>query len=885
MSSSGAKGGASRVPIPAGVKKTVENIKEITGQNHSEDEIYAMLRECSMDPNETAQRLLLLDTFHEVRRKRDRRKEPQTKEPGDLKWKSGTQARASRPGRGNYPSRYISHDVGGGRSSASVKENATGPDKGTKTHVALSKDIRKKEISSAASSITAVSNGPSGITSESANVIHKTHASAGGGVDQSNTTSSMSVLDGPLPPSSPIASIKTSKDLHQHQMIESNNASISSSEHASGSYLSSSDPILVPSPDFPLPTAVGTIRREVGSQHATAEFVDDNPSRIKQPSVKTYGGIHNLKQKMPNDFPVVGKNQNVESTQTSSPTVSRPSSNYSNRSQGVGVQKVGPGKEWKPKTSSTNIGQGANAAASVEVSAVTVRSPESQTNHDISTPQEDVFELQRKLEDSQISDGEHVIIPNHLHVPEAGKLGFCFGSFDASFGLDINKNDNPGSEKTAPLTESSEADVEPMKESHPSYQNASAPAEDTEMKYPDHPQSPSPGPEKFSPNEVEVSSSVIPNYNETQPEVTPGGLQHQVAAQTSSNYNIGVMPTILSANLTPLESSESQARDAPRLPSFVVPQSFDPTSYYAQFYRSGMDTDGRTSPFHPAAAANKFNGNAGLVSPQTSQTPQELQGGVPLVLSTASATPLVTQAAGVMQSTISMAQQPLPVFRQPTGVHLPHYPPNYIPYGPYFPPFYVPPPTIHPFLSNGAFPQQPQAGSLYPTAPGTAGKYPVSQYKQGSNTGSSTHIGLPGIYGPYGLSMANYSSGSAASAVTSTSNDDNSASQNKENNGYMSSQQNDGSGVWFTTPGRDISTLQTNSFYNLPPGQLAFTPTQPGHGTFTGIFHPAQAVTTANVHPFLQQSQPITNAGDMTGPTAGVYQQPQYTQLNWPNNY
>ncbi|PWA13662.1 hypothetical protein CTI12_AA631690 [Artemisia annua] len=41
-----------------GVKKTIQNIKEITGNNYSEDEIYAMLKECNMDPNETTQNLL-----------------------------------------------------------------------------------------------------------------------------------------------------------------------------------------------------------------------------------------------------------------------------------------------------------------------------------------------------------------------------------------------------------------------------------------------------------------------------------------------------------------------------------------------------------------------------------------------------------------------------------------------------------------------------------------------------------------------------------------------------------------------------------------------------------------------------------------------------------
>lgn len=50
-------GTGSRVSIPSGVRKTIQNIKEITG-NHSDDEIYAMLKECEMDPNETTQKLL-----------------------------------------------------------------------------------------------------------------------------------------------------------------------------------------------------------------------------------------------------------------------------------------------------------------------------------------------------------------------------------------------------------------------------------------------------------------------------------------------------------------------------------------------------------------------------------------------------------------------------------------------------------------------------------------------------------------------------------------------------------------------------------------------------------------------------------------------------------
>ena len=168
-----------------------------------------------------------------------------------------------------------------------------------------------------------------------------------------------------------------------------------------------------------------------------------------------------------------------------------------------------------------------------------------------------------------------------------------------------------------------------------------------------------------------------------------------------------------------------------------------------------------------------------------------MQGGNSLVLSTAGATPLVTQSAGVMQSSIAVTQQPVPVFRQP-GVHIPHYPPNYIPYGHYFSPFYVPPPAIHQFLANGAFPHQPQAGGVYPAPPNAAAagvKYSLPQYKPGTNTGNSAHMGMPGGYGPYGSSPAGYNPSSAAAAGNSTANEEIAASQFKENSVYITGQQ------------------------------------------------------------------------------------------------
>lgn len=99
--------------------------------------------------------------------------------------------------------------------------------------------------------------------------------------------------------------------------------------------------------------------------------------------------------------------------------------------------------------------------------------------------------------------------------------------------------------------------------------------------------------------------------------------------------------------------------------------------------------------------------------------------------------------------------------------------------------------------------------------------------------------------------------------------------------------QSEGSPVWVAAPGRDISSLPTSSFYNLPPqGQhVTFTPTQAGHGTFPGVYHPAQAATATMVHPLLQQSQTMAGGVDMVGAGGSVYQQPQQAQINWPSNY
>ncbi|XP_042007324.1 uncharacterized protein LOC121755942 isoform X1 [Salvia splendens] len=71
---SGAAGnGGGLQSIPAASRKIVQSLKEIV--NCTEAEIYAALKECNMDPDDAVSRLLSQDPFHEVKSKREKKKE------------------------------------------------------------------------------------------------------------------------------------------------------------------------------------------------------------------------------------------------------------------------------------------------------------------------------------------------------------------------------------------------------------------------------------------------------------------------------------------------------------------------------------------------------------------------------------------------------------------------------------------------------------------------------------------------------------------------------------------------------------------------------------------------------------------------------------------
>lgn len=116
--------------IPAASKKMVQSLKEIV--NCPEVEIYSMLKECNMDPNEAVNRLLSQDPFREVKSKREKKKEPKDVSDSRPRGGSSTSNRGGRGGADRYSSRgstaqYGASDSGASRAKQSAHKKDNGP--------------------------------------------------------------------------------------------------------------------------------------------------------------------------------------------------------------------------------------------------------------------------------------------------------------------------------------------------------------------------------------------------------------------------------------------------------------------------------------------------------------------------------------------------------------------------------------------------------------------------------------------------------------------------------------------------------------------------------------------------------------------------------------
>jgi hypothetical protein len=611
---------------------------------------------------------------------------------------------------------------------------------------------------------------------------------------------------------------------------------------------SSSDSVVVPSLDSHALADVGASRQDIGSNKTSVEH------------------------KVDRDVPIDNKGSSQQSVSSSfgRSSGSRPSSSYSSRSQqSCGSQKVIPSKEWKPKPISSAASQATENVTilnDVPLAADTIPQSSAISN---SVGTEELLKVDKSFNSLQLLDKQHVIIPDHLQVSESEKYGLSFGSFNASFQQTMGSSDPECAKSSIPKYNLSHelngSDDEPQPNQRD--QNSSSPVQDEADPFLQ--QLPSAKIENHAPSAVEISSIAPTESDECRDDSATSEVPQSTAICTTPCYmTYGLAPQSHGDQIAVIDKSESQ----------VQPPIDYSTSYSTQSYQPANDADERLSPFLAAEASHKYRN----IPVHRAQTGQDHEGNNSPVIASSVSASVATPASGVLPTSVAIPQQSVPVFRQPLGVHIPHFPTNYVPYNQYISPFFIPPPTIHPFMGNATFPPPPSTGAMYP-APGSTGiippvKYTVPAFKPGPNTGSQASIGIPGGYGTYGSSPV-YTNNTTVSSGNPAENDDVTSSQFKENSIYIAGLQTEGSALWVPTPGRDISALQASPFYGLPPQgqQVTFAPQA---GPFGGIYHPAHTMAGAAVHPLLQPSHTMAGAVEIVGAPGSVYQHPQ-AQMNW----
>ncbi|KAM0952867.1 putative GBF-interacting protein [Dioscorea sansibarensis] len=413
-------------PISLRVRRTIQSIREIVG-DHSEADIYQALRESNMDPNETAQKLLNQDPFHEVRRKRDKKREitdnmrhPEARksiEPS-MKWSTPQTSQGQNVQRNNY--------VRTGLSGISQKFRV----------------VRDNRVSQSGSS----NNKPESVqhlAPDNKKVASNDQRNAGGNMPPLPVNASFDKLtkradeadasESHLPQSSEGNQRTIHITTSQVESMNENNSRKNSATLLSTLSLSSSCPVHVPS-DSEASKTIGTIRCEAGvmsvqghtSAHLTSTSSTKPFSRCllgKDKFSSTGFSVHFTSPYKSNK-----PSQRHASEPVTSGLVVRRTSSRSHYTSKPSQQSMGPYKAtqvWRPRSGQKPVSTNGVVAAAISVSSTSCVDDNSCSNDVVLTG------LSEKLTQINVSGDERVIIPQHLRVPESLMNVLAFGSFAA----------------------------------------------------------------------------------------------------------------------------------------------------------------------------------------------------------------------------------------------------------------------------------------------------------------------------------------------------------------------------------------------------------------------------------------------------------------------
>ncbi|XP_062233347.1 uncharacterized protein LOC133930669 isoform X2 [Phragmites australis] len=829
---------------PATIQSTIQSIKEVVG-GHSDADIFDALRESNMDPNETAQKLLNQDPFHEVKRKRDKKKESAgqksfadstTQVEQNSQWMKphtqmieNDQRRTPNQVQMSGPSREF-RVVRDNRFQHGVVESR--PELGHKgsPNVPMS-DRSGAVVQSGRNRLTATTS-EGQITQQ--NAKHNYNSDTQVRRDAQGTAQ------------------KHAKPYFKNSQNEQ--------------HIPASDPAHVPSNVRAAGGNVGPVRRQVGVVNSTRQLAGRPSSQLHVPG----GSYANIQRGSFTPAGASGRHsayvsRNIQPNQ-------RPDTVFHGRSAGrsfvaqnvnryhqgpTSNQKaIQPTKEWKPKSIKKLC------TTDADNSIADVVSPSaSNTENDNA---QDANILSDKISQANLHEMEHVIIPEHLRVPEYEQTKLRFGSFTSGFDAD----QIPAS--TSPDFEQPEHVQDPVQQvGEEDSLIAGHDEEDEQARSSQH----------LSTSTADISLPPSEDSDRMNGQVENddglGLVQSDTPIGPADGESTQITSTLTAFSTYGHEDPNMHSNNEAQLYGLVEP------NVHSQVLASSSQGYPSENP-EAANAVQVFRMPESNVHSQVLPSTSEALN--PQIVSS---NPVAMSAHQQHMSQQQAAAQMYP------PMHVQHFP-NFMPYRQLYSPVYVPPMPMPNYSTNVPYPSN---GNNYLQMPGggshlTAGgmKYGVSQYKP-------VPAGNPSGYGNY-THPAGFTISSPGVIGAAVGVDDVNRMKYKDNNIYASTPQVETSDIWIQTP-TEIPTLQCPPYYNLSgqaapgafvpnPANASFNATaQSSHAQFPSLYHPQQPPSIVSPHPMVHQQVPSAigpNVGvgvAAPAPQVGAYQQPQLGHMNW----
>ncbi|KAF7852106.1 hypothetical protein BT93_L0502 [Corymbia citriodora subsp. variegata] len=833
--------------IPSGSRKMVQSLKEIV--NCPDLEIYTALKECNMDPNEAVNRLLSQDPFHEVKSKREKKKE--SKDTTELRprgaittstrgGRSGAERYAGRgranlpsssePGKPPYKKENGSHAYTGSSSSAYIMSGNS-----------VNRQITHSDALAWELKVSAV--GESDLISSSVQPSPGLQRAWGGVPGQVSMadivkmgrpqgkvsgTSNAPIHQGVLPPSSAI-----SHDDFQQL------------DQSSKVYMSD------PNDDWPLDEQQAPPASEEWPPFENTRTAVSSALDSQVVESKLYGG--------PSDLPLDGTSQHLTSQLDNVHLLEDGS--LENNANHMGLASVSNRNIQDDDDVETSYLDN-NVYKNINAFQPHVHSYEHNEAEDVTTVATNLQEqlnLQNSDEESlSEEDGPAVVIPVQVHTPDCQHLSF--GSFGSGAGAGARTLQSNLAE-TQPVTDASSV--------------ALSDTRNTEHYGEEHLRPPSDG-DDIHATVVSAGSYEAPSASQ------PDSLKQQSVETTSGNqYTFpSSAPGFSYDNAQQLNAAFNHQQTSSQLQnlasfSSVLPSysSSLPSALLASTVQTGRESDLPYLPFPVTQSMpTKFSNPTSSMSSSVLSTPEAFRAAN---ISGAQQTPQNLTNAGLSTGPALPQHLAMHPYSQPT-LPLGHFA-NMVSY-PFLPQSYsyVPSAFQQTFTGNSTYHQS--LAALLP------------QYKNSLSSSSLPQSGaIPsgyGFNGSTGIPGGNFSlNPPAAPATTTLGYDDALSSQYKDANSLLSLQQNENSAMWLQGPGaRTMPTVAANTYYNFQGQTQQPTGLRQGQGQ-----QPSQHFGSLNYPNFyqsagisLEHQQQIARDSSLSGSQS---QQAKQSAQIWQNTY